>query len=80
MDTVDADLIAELEELVAASEDPEGFYTAEEWADAAGMSVPRMRRKLGVVKDAGRLGMADVRRERLDGQPYTATAYRILPA
>jgi len=80
MAPVDADLIAELEELVATQEDPEGYHTVAEWCDMADMGQGLMRTRFRVAKKMGRLHCRRVMREALDGTNRPVPAYRILPA
>lgn len=56
---------------------PEGYYTAQEWADHFGISVKSCRILLGKAK---RRDILDVRhdvRETLDGRTYPAPIYAL---
>jgi predicted ArsR family transcriptional regulator len=72
------ELIRLAQEILDNAEDPEGFYTADEWADMLGVHVKLARARLKKIKDAGRLELADITREALDGRPYHTTGYRIV--
>ncbi len=73
-----------IEELLGAmgSEDDQaqGAYTVQEIADACGHDVKWVRRKLSMLKQQGRLEVVQVRRNRLDDQPYLTPAYRLKAA
>lgn len=74
------EMIAELEAILQAQPDPEGYYTAKEWADILGVSQRIANERLWVAKRAGRLGHVRVKREGLNGKLMPSDAYRILPA
>lgn len=79
-DAGDADMIAELEAILNAQPDPEGYYTAEEWAELLGCSLKIAQARLKVAKKLGRLSLVGVKREALNGKMMPSTGYRIVPA
>lgn len=78
--TKDAELIAELEAILADQSEPEGFYTTSEWAAMLGCSTRTAGIKLNAVHTAGRLAHAKVFRTSRNGRTQPTDAYRILPA
>ena len=75
----DAAMLAALEEIVASQDDPEGYYTLNEWVEATGMSKLTIKKRLATAKKVGRLEVARVTREAIDMRPMQIPAYRILP-
>lgn len=60
-----------------ATEPPEGYWTAQEWADHFGIDITRMRKILNQAKGKGLLDMIYVQRERLDRQTRGVPAYAL---
>lgn len=56
-------------------EAPEGFYTANEWAEHFGLSVKRMRELLKRAKDKGLLEVDRVQGTALDDKAYVVPVY-----
>ena len=73
------EMIAALDEILRAQEDPEGYYTAVEWGDMLGRNKAVVSKRLNMAKKLGRLEVARVRREALDGRELWVPGYRILP-
>jgi predicted ArsR family transcriptional regulator len=73
---------AELFDALAAAtgEGPDDARTAQEMADGAGISVPRVRRALQQLARAGRLESHRVRRADLSGRHQLVPAYTVRPA
>jgi len=59
------------------AEPPEGYYTAEEWADHFEIYITKMRGILKRAKAGGLLDMMHVYREALDGKPYKVPVYAL---
>lgn len=70
-----------LDALAAASKGtaPSDARTAQEMADAAGITAPRVRKALRQLQAQGRLATHHVRRLDLSGRPQTLPGYTILP-
>lgn len=64
----------------ASGDGPDDARTAQEMADDAGISVPRVRRALQQLARAGRLESHRVRRPDLSGRVQLLPAYTIRPA
>lgn len=72
-----------LDALAAATQrapNPDDAYTVPELCAATGWTPHMTRRYLAQLKDAGRLQVVMLARERLDGKPCTSPGYRIRPA
>tara|TARA_R110000796_G_scaffold160399_1_gene277235 strand:- start:243 stop:524 length:282 start_codon:yes stop_codon:yes gene_type:complete len=78
-DMTAAQMIEELGSVFADAEDPEGYYTTDEWCKAIGLEVSAMRRRLKRAKDAGRLDRMEVKRETIRGHMTKVSAYRVKP-
>ena len=74
------EMIAELEEILRAQPDPEGYYTAKEWGQMLGITSKVVNERLWAVKKAGRLAHVRVKRPALNGKMMPSDAYRIVPA
>lgn len=74
------EMIAELEIALAASENPDGFYSTREYGDLLGLGADAVRRRLRVLQNLGRLEHRRVRRPNdLGGGSSVKDCYRILP-
>lgn len=60
-----------------AAEPPEGYYTAQEWADHFDISITRMRKILNQAKDKGLLDMIYARRKTLDEKSGRVPVYAL---
>ena len=74
-----SEMIAALEEILAVQEDPEGYYTAVEWGEMMSVSKAAVSKRLNMAKKLGRLEVARVKREALDGRDLWIPGYRISP-
>ena len=74
-----AELIAELETLLATSADPEGYLTVDEYGELMGLGRVAVQKRLKVAHNAGRLECVRVKRQAIDGRMMHTPAYRILP-
>ncbi len=70
--------LAELSRPAATTEALAGAYTVEELCDQWKHGEKWVRKKLLALKAKGQVETVKVRRERLDGQPYTANAYKLI--
>ena len=73
------EILAEFEQLLATSADPEGYLTAEDMAEMLGITKPSLHKRLRVARLMGRLSVIKVKRPSNDGRLMDAPAYRILP-
>lgn len=69
-----------LAELAAIGKKNDAGQSAKEMAAQAGMSVKRLLVLLNEAKAAGRLQTGWRTETRLDGKPFQAPVYRVLPA
>jgi response regulator of citrate/malate metabolism len=72
-------MLAELQEIMAAANDREGFYTTAELAAACGVSKRTIHGWLHVAKANGRLEHREFIGESLRGRRAQFAGYRILP-
>jgi hypothetical protein len=68
--------LADLLRAEAEAEDAEAL-TAEQLARLVDHDVKWVRARLGALIDDGQVEVVRVQRQRIDGQPYTAPAYRL---
>ena len=73
------EMLAALAEVLAVQSDPEGYYTAQEIAEIMGLGKVAVQKRLKVAQSVGRLGVAKVKRQAIDGRMMHTPAYRILP-
>jgi len=59
------------------AEPPEGYYTAQEWADRFDIYIEKMRRLLRQAKSKGLLDTMYIIRQALDGKNYRAPVYAL---
>ena len=74
------EILAEFESILAVQADPEGYLTAEDFAEVMGLGKVAVQKRLKVVQRAGRLSVVKVKRQAIDGRLMHTPAYRILPA
>lgn len=58
-------------------ETPEGFYTADEWAEHFGINIKRMRELLKRAKAKGLLEIDRAQRIALDDKPFSVPVYSL---
>jgi len=72
--------LSELEAFIEGqetAEPPEGYYTAQEWADRFSVYVQKMRKLLKQAQSKGLLDTMYIIRQALDGKNYKAPVYAL---
>ena len=75
----ESEIIEELEKLLTSNQqEPNDAFTITEWCEILGLAEKTVRKRLRVVKKAGRLYRVMVMRENLAGVSVPIPAYRII--
>jgi len=74
------EIIAELEAAIAHADSPNDVYTTRDLSRMLGVSLQKVRVRLQVLSEAGRLEILRVKRPNIAGLMQPRAAYRILPA
>jgi hypothetical protein len=75
----EAELLQAVQEALASTDDPEGFYTTEDWCDLLGLREDATRKRLKKLLASGNLELGSVRRVDMKGVETPRAAYRFKP-
>lgn len=75
----ETELLAAVQEALAKEENPEGYYTTEDWAELFGLSIGTTRKRLSQLKRLGRLEAGKVYRMNLHDIMQSRPGYRFIP-
>ena len=72
------EIVEELQSAMSAQENPEGFFTTDEYSIMLGVGPAAVRRRLLLLQREGRIEQSHKTITNLAGRPQKVTAYRIL--
>ena len=80
MKLTESELLQELREVYAQSDDPEGYYTLAELCELLGLGKEAVRRRLKLLSSSNQLLTRRVRRTSIAGITMPVPAYAVRPS